>query len=70
MQQPVLAPVDYHSVKNNKTVLTNTMAYGIWKFNVAFIIPILCRINPIHIIDTNVFKIHSNIVFQSTLKPS
>ena len=51
------------------------MAYGARRFNAAFtravpIIPILSRINAIPSIDTNLFKVHSNIVLPSTPRPT
>jgi hypothetical protein len=50
------------------------MAYGIRRFNAEFkkalTIPIMSRINIIPRIDTNLFKIHPNIVHTSTSRPS
>ena len=55
-------------------MLTNFMAYGIQRLcriqKGSPIIPIPSRINPFPRIDTHFFKIHSNIVFPSTSRPS
>ena len=45
------------------------MGYGTRRFNAAFTRPNLSRINPIHRIDTYLFKVHSNIVLPATPKP-
>ena len=50
--------------------LTNSMAYGTWRFNGSPILPFLSRINPITRIVTYCFKIHSNIVLSSPSRPS
>ena len=55
-------------------VLTDWL-HGLWNLEVQYrihkgspIIPILSQINPISLIDTYLFKVHSNIVLPSTDK--
>jgi hypothetical protein len=50
-------------------IISNVIAYGIWRFNAKFtwaplMIPILNQISTICYIHTYFFKIHSNVVLQ------
>ena len=69
-----------HTVSHNfhtKLIMVSNQIHGLWNPEVQChihkgspIIPILSRINPIPRIDTNFFKVHSNIVLPPIPRPS
>ena len=60
---------EYKNFFQQSVRLTNFIAYGTRIHKGSPIIPILSRINPILRIVTYLFKVHSNIIFSSMLKP-